>query len=243
MKRWIHAAVRPWKVKYEVHWLSPDGKDCLLAGSNNLDEAVKLGEKQAQELFESPFETDDRKFLFLKEMYIYDKENDRVVDTDLDDYTDNLMSEIDSRKKVKRSIHSSTDADGWEKEYSSELETTFYIKEFENGSATIQGYDNDGDWGYSLVIHYGPDRIEKSFRQTDLSQVKAWVNRKIRQLEAEHVNHNMYGVSYWLQDGTQTGATIAVSNDALAYDEIMDALIELHGDDFGGIADYMKLED
>lgn len=246
MKKWIHAAVRPWKVRYEVHWLSPDGRDCLLAGSNNLDEAVKSGQRQAQGIFESPFETDDRKFLFLKEMYIFDTENNRVVDTDLDDYTDDLMSELDSRMKIKKmkSINSSTDADGWEKEYSSELETTFYIKELNGGSATIQEYSDDGDWGYNVVIRYfGTQRIEKSFPRTDLSQVKAWVAKKIRQLEAELDTSNLYGVSYWLQDGTQTGATIAVVNDASAYDEIMDALVEMHGDDFGGIADYFKLNE
>ena len=244
MKKWIHAAVKPWKVKYEVHWLSPDGKDCLLAGSNSLDEAVRLGENQADQLFVSPFETDNRKYLFLKEMYIYDKENDRVVDTDLDEYTDNLMSELDSRMKAKKSVNSSTDADGWERERSAELETTFHIKEFRDGSATIQEYDNDGDWGYSLVIRSaGNQRIEKSFRQTELARVKAWADKKIAEIEAGDKGKSFYNVSYWLQDGTQDGITLPILNEANAYDEIEDALIERYGDNYGGIADYVRIDD
>lgn len=245
MKKWIHAAMRPWKVRYEVHWLSPDGKDCLLAGSNDLEEAVRLGKNQARQILESPFETDDRKYLFLKEMYIFDKVDQRVVDTDLDDYTDNLMSKLDSRIKAKKkSINSSTDADGWEREYDSDLGVTFHTKEFSEGVANISWDDNDGDGFYHLVIRFKGDlnRIRKSIHDKTLAQAKEYAEKLIA-IELANRSGNLYGVSYWLQDGTQTGATIAVVNDASAYDEIMDALVEMHGEDFGGIADYFKLED
>ena len=96
MKRVIKSAVAPWKTRYTVHWISPDGKDCLLAGNNNLENAIESGMEQAKEIFDSPFETDDRKWKFLENMYIAD--GDKVIDTELDDYTDMLMSAIDSRR-------------------------------------------------------------------------------------------------------------------------------------------------
>lgn len=95
MKRVIVSAVRPWKTKYTVHWLSPEGKDCLLGGSNSLEEAVQIGADEANELLENPWETDERRLLFLENMYI--AEGDRVIDTELDDITDGMMSMISSR--------------------------------------------------------------------------------------------------------------------------------------------------
>lgn len=97
MKRVIVSAVSPWKTKYTVHWLSPEGKDCLLGGSNSLEEAVHIGADQANELLENPWETDKRRLLFLENMYI--AEGDRVIDTELDDITDGMMSMISSRMK------------------------------------------------------------------------------------------------------------------------------------------------
>lgn len=97
MKRVIVSAVSPWKTKYTVHWLSPEGKDCLLGGSNSLEEAVQIGADEANELLENPWETDERRLLFLENMYI--AEGDRVIDTELDDITDGMMSMISSRMK------------------------------------------------------------------------------------------------------------------------------------------------
>ena len=97
MKRVIVSAVGPWKTKYTVHWLSPEGKDCLLGGSNSLEEAVQIGADEANELLENPWETDERRLLFLENMYI--AEGDRVIDTELDDITDGMMSMISSRMK------------------------------------------------------------------------------------------------------------------------------------------------
>lgn len=70
MKRYIKSAVNPWKTKYEVHWISPDGKDCLLGGSNNELEANQIARNQARQIFESPFETPERKVHFLDTIYI-----------------------------------------------------------------------------------------------------------------------------------------------------------------------------
>lgn len=111
MKRWIHAAVNPWKTKYEVHWVSPDGNDCLLGGSKTIDGAQDIARNQADRIFDSPFETNERKLHFLDNLYIWDVENDEeamLVDTE--EYIDNLMSEIHSRINVeKKKIKSSTE--------------------------------------------------------------------------------------------------------------------------------------
>jgi len=94
----VDSSVSPWKTKYTVHWISPDGNDCLLGGSNSYEEADKIGVEQARHIFESPFETDQRKKLFLMNMYMYDEEEGKEIDgREMDDVADMLMSEIDSR--------------------------------------------------------------------------------------------------------------------------------------------------
>lgn len=47
-----------------------------------------------------------------------------------------------------------------------------------------------------------------------------------------------YWVSYYLQDGTQTGGTLTVTNKENAYDQLEEQLKKIHGDNYGGIADY-----
>ena len=111
MYRIIRSAVTPWKTKYTVHWLSPDGKDCLLAGNNTLEGAIQSGVDQVEDLLESPWETDERRLLFLENMYI--AEGDRVIDTELDDYVDGVMSMISSRMKMKKSANASTKINAW----------------------------------------------------------------------------------------------------------------------------------
>ena len=101
----VKGAASPWKVKYEVHWISPEGKDCLLGGSNDINEANDIAIEQAKELFESPFETNERKFKFLESMYILDKDPWKVGHSEdamlyeAEDVIDNLMSELDSRMR------------------------------------------------------------------------------------------------------------------------------------------------
>ena len=98
MKRYIKSGVSPWKTKYTVHWISPDGKDCLLGGSNSVDEANEIAQRQAREIFESPFESNERKFHFLETIYIVDMQTEEdVMNIDTDDYIDSLMSELHSR--------------------------------------------------------------------------------------------------------------------------------------------------
>lgn len=95
----ITASVNPWKVKYEVHWISPDGKDCLLGGANDIDEVNAMAINQANELFDSPFETDERKLKFLTELYIVDTATgDDAMLTSTEDYIDDLIRRI--RKEV-----------------------------------------------------------------------------------------------------------------------------------------------
>ena len=102
MKRLIRSAVSPWKTKYRIYWMSPEGKNCLLGSSNSIKEAENIAREQAQGIFESPFETDERKFLFLQNLEIIDEENERLVETEAEDYIDMLMSELDSRIKAKK---------------------------------------------------------------------------------------------------------------------------------------------
>lgn len=99
MKRLVRASYSPWKTRYSVHWISPDGRDCLLGGSNSLSEANRIAKEQADEIFESPWETDERKFRFLENMYILDNEteSDDNMSFETEEYIDNLMSEIHSR--------------------------------------------------------------------------------------------------------------------------------------------------
>jgi len=107
----VYSAVGPWKTRYTVHWMSPDGRDCLLAGNNDLEEAVQSGINQVEELLDSPWETDERRLLFLENMYI--AEGDRVIDTELDDYVDGVMSFIQSRMKMKKPANASTKINAW----------------------------------------------------------------------------------------------------------------------------------
>ena len=119
-RRKITAAVTPWKTRYEVHWVSPDGNDCLLGGSNSFDGAQKIALNQAQEIFESPFETDERKFHFLDNLYIWDMEADQeAMSYETEEQIDNLMSEIDSRIKK---VTASDDYDDWEDDPRSDAE-------------------------------------------------------------------------------------------------------------------------
>lgn len=109
MKRWIHstnisAAVSPWKTRYEVHWISPDGKDCLLGGSKTFEGAQDIARDQADQIFDNPWETNERKFKFLENMYIYDAENgdEDAMSVETEEYIDNLMSEIHSKISLSR---------------------------------------------------------------------------------------------------------------------------------------------
>lgn len=87
------------KTKYEVHWLSPDGKDCLLGGSATSEGANEIAREQADHIFDSPFESNERKMHFLETMYIIEKgrESSDGMNVETEEYIDNLMSELHSR--------------------------------------------------------------------------------------------------------------------------------------------------
>lgn len=111
MKKVIRAAVKPWKTKYQIHWVSPDGKDCLLGGTNDIDKAQEIAIEQADEIFDNPWETNARKFHFLENLYIVDMETEDPdqMKIETEEYIDNLMSEIHSRMSLeeKKKINSS----------------------------------------------------------------------------------------------------------------------------------------
>lgn len=112
MKKMIKNAVSPWKTRYTLHWLSPDGRDCLLGGSNNLDEIISNGFEQVKELLENPWETDERRLLFLQNMNIIDEQTKEPMKDprvyDFEDYVDGTMSELDSRINYNKNITSKT---------------------------------------------------------------------------------------------------------------------------------------
>ena len=99
MKRLIKTSHNPWKTRYSVHWISYDGEDCVLGGSNSLSEANRIAKDQANEIFKNPWESDERKLHFLDTMYILDAEteSDDNMTSETENYIVNLMTKIDNR--------------------------------------------------------------------------------------------------------------------------------------------------
>lgn len=71
-----------YKYRYEVHWMTPEGSDKLLGGSRELAGAEKIALNQLDSIYENPWETPQRKALFIENCYIWDSENDVEVTTD-----------------------------------------------------------------------------------------------------------------------------------------------------------------
>lgn len=96
MKRLIKTSHNPWKIRYSVHWISPDGKDCTIGGSNSVSEANRIAKDQAAEIFRSPWETNERKLYFLDTMYILDTETESEdnMTYETEEYIDKLMTRI-----------------------------------------------------------------------------------------------------------------------------------------------------
>lgn len=121
--RKITAAVKPWKTKYQIHWVSPDGRDCLLGGTNDIEKAQDIALEQANEIFDNPWETNERKFHFLDSLYIVDTETEDPdqMTMETEEQIDNLMSEIHSKmsaeekEKIKSStkVEASSSFDSW----------------------------------------------------------------------------------------------------------------------------------
>lgn len=93
------ASYMGYKYRYEVHWMTPKGEDKLLGASDDLNHAEKIALDNLDRIYESPFENDRNKLLFIENCYIYDAETDQEVTTDaVIDKEDALMSMINSRK-------------------------------------------------------------------------------------------------------------------------------------------------
>ena len=103
------------KFRYTISWLSPNGKYCLLGKTNSLDEAAKIAYEQAEEVLTNPWETDERKILFLKNLGIEDNQTGELVEdaklagdgslasSYVDDLIDGMMSELDAKIRSKKS--------------------------------------------------------------------------------------------------------------------------------------------
>lgn len=89
----------PYKYRYEVHWVSPEGKDILLGANKSIDGAEEIAINQIQELLTNPWESNENKYKIIYSLYIYDSEKDDadVMSIDLEDYIDGILSELDSR--------------------------------------------------------------------------------------------------------------------------------------------------
>jgi len=95
MKKYIKSAVSPWKTKYEVHWISPDGKDCLLGGSNDINEINEMARAQARHIYSSPFETPERKLKFIESIYLVEvaTEYDAML-SDTEDLIERMVAKL-----------------------------------------------------------------------------------------------------------------------------------------------------
>lgn len=95
-----HFAAPPFETKYSVHWISPEGKDCTLAGSDSIEDVQSQAKNQARQIYNSAFETDERKIHFLENIYIVEDETERdAMLTDTEDYINRLISKIESRSE------------------------------------------------------------------------------------------------------------------------------------------------
>ena len=92
--------------RYSVH-ACPHGAtdDKLLGGSNDLDSAGRIAINQAQSIFESPWMSNKEKYDYIMSMYIFDdEEEDEVEPYNFEDFSDSLLSELDSRIKANESL-------------------------------------------------------------------------------------------------------------------------------------------
>lgn len=96
MKRVIKSAnFWGYNYRYEVHWISPQGTDKLLGGSNDIKEAERIAINQLNELMKNPWETKKNKALFIQNCYIYDSKTDSDATTmALEDIEDGMLSEL-----------------------------------------------------------------------------------------------------------------------------------------------------
>ena len=53
----------PYKYRYEVHWVSPEGKDILLGANNDFEAVEEIAINQIQELLTNPWESIENKYI------------------------------------------------------------------------------------------------------------------------------------------------------------------------------------
>ena len=91
----VKCAVVPYKTKYSCHWISPEGKDCLLGGSNDINDINETARKQAKHIFDNPWETNERKLHFLEELYVVEDSTERdAMLEETEDYINKLINEL-----------------------------------------------------------------------------------------------------------------------------------------------------
>ena len=90
---------------YAVH-ACPDGKDIILAGSEDIDSITKAGIEQAQRIFENPWMTNEEKYDYLDTMYISNDDTEEIdVSPEFDDHIDELMSELSTRIQMNEDTY------------------------------------------------------------------------------------------------------------------------------------------
>ena len=93
--------MNPYHTKYELYWMSPSGTQTLRGGANTIDGIAKICKGQIKDLDENPWETDDRKRLFLTNMVVYDVINDEVVDFPEEFFDDPYVVDIFNKYGVE----------------------------------------------------------------------------------------------------------------------------------------------
>ena len=141
------------KYRYGVHLIKQNGRDALLGGSNDLDDATDIAIRQADEVFSNPFMSSKEKYNYLSNMYVSNDDTEEMdVSIDFDNYVDGLMSELSSKKDFKESFEDEDDEE--------------YDKDFFKGSdgcsykqiAWKPVYDSDGFTAdYTMYMKVDPN--------------------------------------------------------------------------------------
>lgn len=99
MKRVIKSATfGGYRYQYEAHWISPRGKDILLGANSNLLKAEQIALDHMKEMMTNPFESVENKIHFIENCYIYDADNDEVIDsTVIEDTKDTLLYQLEKQ--------------------------------------------------------------------------------------------------------------------------------------------------
>ena len=96
MKRYIKSSkFGGYKYRYSVHSTSPEGKDIMLGGSKTEEGANEIAMEWADNYFNNPWETTERKIIWLQNIEIFDDDtNNDVMDDGTLYHIESLMDQL-----------------------------------------------------------------------------------------------------------------------------------------------------